>query len=65
MLEGFTRSRQREQVFLFSALADVRVASTPLRPARRACGRGNGQRALPVFYCRLHSPHEPTHRAAA
>ena len=65
MLEAFTRSRQRERVFLFSTLADVRVVFTPLHWARRGCGRGNGQRALPVFPRRLHSAHEPTRRAAA
>jgi hypothetical protein len=65
MLEAFTRSRQRARVFLFSALADVRVASVPLRWERRGCGRGNGQRALPVFPRRLHSAYEPTRRAAA
>ena len=61
MLQAFTRSRQSERVFLFSALADVRVASAP--SVRR--GRGNGQRTLLVFHRRLHSPHEPTRRAAA
>jgi hypothetical protein len=65
MLQAFTRPRQRERVFLFSALADFRVASAPLRPASRGCSQGNGQRTLPVFPRRLHSPHEPTRRAAA
>ena len=65
MLQAFTRSRQRERVFLFSALANVLAASVPLRWERRGCGQGNGQRALPVFPRRLHSAHEPTRRAVA
>ena len=65
MLEAFTRSRPRERVFLFCALSRVRMVSAPLRPVRHGSGHGDVQRTLLVFHRRLHSPHEPTCRAAA